>query len=117
MTYLRAIIRVRQKLSKCQLIVNKPIVLFYTKLLAFFLANCALGRYNLPLSGPLAQLAEQLTFNQLVRGSNPLWPTQIVEETSPICDVSSFLLCLGDFAFSALLIVKIYQKAKPLDEL
>lgn len=25
--------------------------------------------------GPLAQLAEQLTFNQLVEGSSPPWPT------------------------------------------
>lgn len=79
-------------LSKCQTMVNRLIVLFYTKLLAFFLANCPLGRYNSPLSGPLAQLAEQLTFNQLVRGSNPLWPTQTAEETSPICGVSSFCL-------------------------
>ena len=71
-TYDCAIIRVRQKLGKCQLLLNKAIVFFYTKLLAFFLANCPLGRYNLPLSGPLAQLAEQLTFNQLVRGSSPL---------------------------------------------
>jgi hypothetical protein len=27
-------------------------------------------------NGPLAQLAEQVTFNHLVRGSNPLRPTR-----------------------------------------
>ena len=35
----------------------------------------------LPVFGPLAQLVEQLAFNQLVAGSNPARPTIIRETT------------------------------------
>ena len=41
---------------------------------AHLLANPPSGGYNAARSGPLAQLAEQVTFNHLVRGSSPLWP-------------------------------------------
>ena len=33
--------------------------------------------------GPLAQLVEQLTLNQLVRGSSPRWPTNIKARLVP----------------------------------
>ena len=38
------------------------------------------------MSGPLAQLAEQLTLNQLVAGSSPAWVTTSgLPEGSPLC--------------------------------
>ena len=33
--------------------------------------------YNFNVTGPLAQLVEQVTFNHLVGGSSPSWPTRI----------------------------------------
>lgn len=37
----------------------------------------------IPVNGPLAQLVEQLTLNQLVEGSNPSRPTNKAERRPP----------------------------------
>ena len=44
-----------------------------------------------PLSGPLAQLVEQLTFNQWVTGSNPVRLTTEINDSAGFC---SFLTSL-----------------------
>ncbi len=55
-------------------------------------------RYNPRRCGPLAQLAEQVTFNHLVGGSSPSWPTK--DKGCP-CDT---LFC---YRFSLLLACRI----------
>ena len=47
-----------------------------------------------PVSGPLAQLVEQLTLNQLVEGSNPSRPTNASK--TPVVDDRRFALCVVD---------------------
>ena len=51
--------------------------------------------------GPLAQLAEQLTLNQLVRGSNPWRPTNNIKHLAQIE--------LGAFSFRALFLMLNFQ--------
>ncbi len=51
-------------------------------------------------NGPLAQLAEQVTFNHLVRGSNPLRPTLYTGK-----EMSSTLLWRYLFYFAKLVLL------------
>ena len=53
-----------------------------------YLAELKKQCFFLHSSGPIAQLVEQLTFNQLVAGSNPARPTNVKR-----CPKGAFLLC------------------------
>ena len=74
--------------------------------------------YNFCRNGPLAQLAEQLTFNQLVKGSNPLWPTSQIQGHRIKSVAFSFIKPIGaqgmvmfvdSFKFLPRLIATFYQ--------
>ena len=43
------------------------------------------------MKGPLAQLVEQLTFNQLVEGSNPSRPTIYIPENNEVGGLSDIV--------------------------